>query len=111
MYVKCRSILDVNQVFYNMPTQDGVSWITMISGYAQQGYSEQAFYLFGLMQQEGLKQWCPPYNWKSRNNSETGHEGYVKQGYTEETFKLVYQMHADDLKTDKATLSAFSLCV
>ncbi len=47
----------------------------MISGYAQQGYGEQAFYLFGLMQQEGLKQWCPPYNWKSRNNSETGHEG------------------------------------
>jgi pentatricopeptide repeat protein len=37
--------------------------------------------------------------------------GYVKQGYTEETFKLFYQMHADDLKTDKATLSAFSLCV
>jgi len=75
MYVKCRSIVDVNQVFYNMPTLDGVSWITMISGYAQQGYGEQAFYLFGLMQQEGLKQWCPPYNWKSRNNSETGHEG------------------------------------
>ncbi len=37
--------------------------------------------------------------------------GYVKQGYTEEIFKLFYQMHADDLKTDKATLSAFSLCV
>ncbi|CAK9226608.1 unnamed protein product [Sphagnum troendelagicum] len=86
----CRqgSFLDVNQVFYNMPTQDGVSWITMISGYAQQG-----------MLTQDLASWTMKIS------------GYVKQGYTEETFKLFYQMHADDLKTDKAALSAFSLCV
>ncbi|CAM6034992.1 unnamed protein product [Sphagnum compactum] len=55
MYMKCRSIVNAHQVFDEMPTRDVVSWTTMISGYAQQGYGEQAFYLFGLMQQEGLK--------------------------------------------------------
>ncbi|CAM6030470.1 unnamed protein product [Sphagnum balticum] len=55
MYMKCRSIVNAHQVFDEMPTRDVVSWTTMISGYAQQGYGEQAFDLFGLMQQEGLK--------------------------------------------------------
>jgi len=55
MYIKCRSIVNAQQVFDNIFTQDVVSWTNMIFRYAQKGYGEQATYLFGLMQQEGLK--------------------------------------------------------
>jgi len=53
--IKCRSIVNAHQVFDNIFTQDVASWTNMIFRYAQNGYGEQATYLFGLMQQEGLK--------------------------------------------------------
>ncbi|KAL5098735.1 hypothetical protein RYX36_003062 [Vicia faba] len=48
--------LDVaRHLFDNMPVRDDVSWNTMISCYASRGLWEEAFRLFGRMQEEGIE--------------------------------------------------------
>ncbi|KAG0564182.1 hypothetical protein KC19_8G089900 [Ceratodon purpureus] len=54
MYVKCRSVVDAHRVFQEMPRRDVISWNSLISGYAQQGFKKKAFQLFGEMQKEGF---------------------------------------------------------
>ena len=52
MYVKCRSVLDAHRVFKDMLHRDVISWNSLISGYAQQGFKKKAFQLFDEMQKE-----------------------------------------------------------
>lgn len=54
MYVKCRSVLDAHRVFKETPYRDVISWNSLISGYAQQGFKKEAFQLFDEMQKEGF---------------------------------------------------------
>lgn len=54
MYVKCRSVLDAHQVFKEMPRRDVISWNSLISCYAQQGFKKKAFQLFEEMQNAGF---------------------------------------------------------
>eukprot|EP01018_Ginkgo_biloba_P031204 Gb_39249 [translate_table: standard] len=55
MYAKCGSIEIAYQVFDKMPERDAISWNAMISGYAQNGYANQALDLFNQMQLAGMK--------------------------------------------------------
>lgn len=55
MYCKCGSLEDANHVFSRMVQKDVISWSTMIAGFAQNGYSQEALKLFELMKASGIK--------------------------------------------------------
>ncbi|CAN1305315.1 Pentatricopeptide repeat-containing protein At3g24000, mitochondrial [Linum perenne] len=52
MYVKCGQIRDAHKLFDKMTVSNIVSWTAMISGYTQNGFVEQALYLFDEMLKE-----------------------------------------------------------
>ncbi|MCO5588985.1 hypothetical protein L7F22_042949 [Adiantum nelumboides] len=54
MYSKCKNINYARNVFDKMEHHDMVSWNTMISGYAQLGYVDNAFHLFNEMSYKGM---------------------------------------------------------
>ncbi|KAF3795533.1 Pentatricopeptide repeat-containing protein [Nymphaea thermarum] len=49
MYSKCGSVEVARKVFDQMPIKDGVSWGSMIAGYAQNGYSMEALQMFNKL--------------------------------------------------------------
>ncbi|KAK8619530.1 hypothetical protein V6N13_133486 [Hibiscus sabdariffa] len=53
MYSKCGNVVDANQVFMSITEPNVVSFNTMIVGFAQNGFGEEALTLFGKMQSEG----------------------------------------------------------
>lgn len=53
MYSKCGNIDKARVVFEGMPKPDLVSWTSLISGYAQNGYPEEAIKYFDLLLQSG----------------------------------------------------------
>jgi pentatricopeptide repeat protein len=55
MYAKCGSIEEAWRVFNKMPSQDVVTWTTMILGHVQCGQGKKALELFQKMQQEGVR--------------------------------------------------------
>jgi pentatricopeptide repeat protein len=54
MYTKCGSVEDARQVFDEMHHRDLVSWNSMISGYAQNGFGNEAIKLFYQVLAEGI---------------------------------------------------------
>ncbi|XP_010425185.2 PREDICTED: pentatricopeptide repeat-containing protein At2g03880, mitochondrial [Camelina sativa] len=55
MYCKCGSLEDARRVFSQMKARDVITWSTMISGLAQNGYSQEALKLFESMKSSGTK--------------------------------------------------------
>uniref|UniRef100_A0A166HRE8 Pentatricopeptide repeat-containing protein n=1 Tax=Daucus carota subsp. sativus TaxID=79200 RepID=A0A166HRE8_DAUCS len=55
MYMKCGSVEDGIQVFYNMEERDRVSWNALIIGYAQNGHGLEAIQMFKEMTLLGVK--------------------------------------------------------
>ncbi|CAH8387632.1 unnamed protein product [Eruca vesicaria subsp. sativa] len=55
MYCKCGSLEDARRVFNGMKERDVITWSTMISGLAQNGYSQEALKLFESMKASGTK--------------------------------------------------------
>eukprot|EP01018_Ginkgo_biloba_P026788 Gb_37509 [translate_table: standard] len=55
MYGKCGIIEIARQLFDNMPKRNAVSWNTLIAGYAQNGYANEALTLFNEMQLAGMQ--------------------------------------------------------
>ncbi|WZZ01875.1 hypothetical protein YC2023_074203 [Brassica napus] len=55
MYCKCGSLDDARRVFNGMKERDVITWSTMISGLAQNGYSQEALELFESMKASGTK--------------------------------------------------------
>eukprot|EP01018_Ginkgo_biloba_P015274 Gb_41648 [translate_table: standard] len=55
MYAKCGSIEDARQVFNDISERDAVSWSTMIGGYVQNAFCDEALKLFSDMQVAGVK--------------------------------------------------------
>ncbi|XP_057817701.2 pentatricopeptide repeat-containing protein At3g24000, mitochondrial [Cryptomeria japonica] len=55
MYVKCASVLDARDVFDKMPDRNVIVWTTMIAGYVQNGYYEEALKLLRQMMWEGVR--------------------------------------------------------
>ncbi|PKA64338.1 Pentatricopeptide repeat-containing protein [Apostasia shenzhenica] len=55
MYSKCGDVRTARQVFDRMPKRDLVSWTSMISGYAHNGFSMETLDFFSLMQNSDVK--------------------------------------------------------
>ena len=55
MYCKCGSLELARKVFDEMRERNVVSWTAMISGYAQQGHSKEAFSLFQKLVRSGIQ--------------------------------------------------------
>ncbi|KAH7438079.1 hypothetical protein KP509_04G000300 [Ceratopteris richardii] len=53
-YAKCGLLDSAQSVFYNLPIRDPVSWTTLIAGFLEQGYAEEAVNIFDKMQFEGV---------------------------------------------------------
>ncbi|XP_057983780.1 pentatricopeptide repeat-containing protein At3g53360, mitochondrial isoform X1 [Malania oleifera] len=55
MYTKCGSLVSARKLFDSMENSNVVSWSSLIVGYAQFGYGEEALNLFGTMISLGIK--------------------------------------------------------
>ena len=55
MYSKCGSIKGASEIYSNTGSDDVVSWTSMVNGYAEHGYSQEAIGLFEKMLQAGLR--------------------------------------------------------
>lgn len=55
MYCKCGGLEEARKLFDALPYRDVVSWTAMVTGYAQQGFHDEAIGLFRDMQREGIK--------------------------------------------------------
>ncbi|OMO79160.1 hypothetical protein COLO4_24524 [Corchorus olitorius] len=55
MYSKCGSLEDSLKVFENIPVHDNVSYASMIAGFTEHGYAEQAVQLFKDMLSEDIR--------------------------------------------------------
>jgi len=49
MYTRCGDVFDAQAVFDKMPRRNTITWTSMISGYAQSGFGEEAVLLFQKM--------------------------------------------------------------
>ena len=54
MYAKCGMLAKAQEVLFELPIRDVVSWSALISGYAQQNQGLQALNCFDRMQSEGF---------------------------------------------------------
>ncbi|PKU71466.1 pentatricopeptide repeat-containing protein At4g18520, chloroplastic-like [Dendrobium catenatum] len=54
MYVKCKEISDARSVFNVMQKRNTITWTTMISGYAQNGFGVEAINLFKRMKKRSI---------------------------------------------------------
>ncbi|XP_010277183.1 PREDICTED: pentatricopeptide repeat-containing protein At3g53360, mitochondrial [Nelumbo nucifera] len=54
MYGRCGSLKDARKVFDGMPERNEVSWTSMIAGYSQNSWGEDAIELYFKMRQSGL---------------------------------------------------------
>ncbi|KAF8091769.1 hypothetical protein N665_0436s0032 [Sinapis alba] len=55
MYAKCGSLEQARRIFDSMDNKDVVSWSTLIVGYAQSGFGEEALTLFKAMKSSGIE--------------------------------------------------------
>lgn len=53
MYSKCGRLISASMMFNGMSRKDIVSWSTIIAGYSQGGYGEEAFEYFSWMRKDG----------------------------------------------------------
>ncbi|KAH7294255.1 hypothetical protein KP509_28G062700 [Ceratopteris richardii] len=54
MYAKCGSMAEAHQIFGSLRSRDIVAWNSLIGGYAEHGYSQEALKLVELMQRCGI---------------------------------------------------------
>ncbi|XP_062015764.1 pentatricopeptide repeat-containing protein At1g53600, mitochondrial [Rosa rugosa] len=55
MYSKCGNVIDANRIFTSIFSPNTVSFNSMITGFAQNGFGEEALNLFWSMQNEGCE--------------------------------------------------------
>ncbi|KAL6205962.1 hypothetical protein ACLB2K_023213 [Fragaria x ananassa] len=120
MYSKCGNVIDASRIFTNIVSPNTVSFNSMITGFAQNGFGEEALNLFWSMQNEG----CEPnqitflgvlsacvhvglvkegrqffYSMQSLHNIEPGPDHYAcmvdllgRSGLLDEAVELIYSM-------------------
>ena len=54
MYAKCGALLKAQETFDDISSRNTVLWTSLIAGYAQHGYGEEALVCFECMQEEGF---------------------------------------------------------
>ncbi|KAJ8568102.1 hypothetical protein K7X08_020824 [Anisodus acutangulus] len=55
MYGKCGDLVSARRIFDGMRKKDAITWNAMISGYAQNGLSDETISLFNAMKEAGVK--------------------------------------------------------
>lgn len=61
MYCKCGGLAVARQLFDKFPRKDVIIWTTMISGYVDRDFSEEAFNLFRSMRKAGVRPTMPTF--------------------------------------------------
>ncbi|KAK4374228.1 hypothetical protein RND71_004905 [Anisodus tanguticus] len=90
---------DAQKVFDNMSDRDDVSWTTLISGYAQLGYLEEAFRVFDSIPEKSSVCWNAIIS------------AYVQSNKFHEAFSLFERMMSEDVVVDKfLAASMLSAC-
>ncbi|XP_057426960.1 pentatricopeptide repeat-containing protein At5g04780, mitochondrial [Lotus japonicus] len=56
VYAKCSSMKDAGRIFQSMPETNAVTWSSMMAGYVQNGFHEEALLLFQNAQLMGFEQ-------------------------------------------------------
>ncbi|XP_061363964.1 pentatricopeptide repeat-containing protein At5g04780, mitochondrial [Gastrolobium bilobum] len=56
IYAKCSSIKDAIRIFESMPEKSAVTWSSMVAGFVQNGFHEEALLLFHNAQLVGIEQ-------------------------------------------------------
>eukprot|EP00250_Pteridium_aquilinum_P017807 c23789_g16_i1 orf=1-294(+) len=54
MYAKCGALAKAQQVLYELPTRNVISWNAIIVGYCQYGYGQEALNCFEQMNCDGI---------------------------------------------------------
>mgnify|MGYP002775695495 FL=1 len=54
MYMKCGSLESAERVFKYLPKRDIVLWTTLVTGYVDYGFNDEALISFEAMQSEGI---------------------------------------------------------
>ncbi|KAF2317809.1 hypothetical protein GH714_041124 [Hevea brasiliensis] len=80
MYASCGVIEEAYEVFRWMPQRSKVSWTTMISAFAKQGYGQEALAIFQLMQSLGAEGARPDEITFIEVLSACSHAGLVNEG-------------------------------
>lgn len=80
MYASCGVIEEAYEVFRWMPHRSKVSWTTMISAFAKQGYGQEALAIFQLMQSMGTEEARPDEITFIEVLSACSHAGLVDEG-------------------------------
>uniref|UniRef100_A0A9I9ECA2 Pentatricopeptide repeat-containing protein n=1 Tax=Cucumis melo TaxID=3656 RepID=A0A9I9ECA2_CUCME len=94
MYCKCGVVEKALQVFNDMKTKDSVSWTSIISGLAVNGFSVSALNVFDQMLKEGI---CPTHGTFVGVLVACAHVGLVDKGVEhfksmENTYRLAPEM-------------------
>ncbi|XP_011651133.1 pentatricopeptide repeat-containing protein At2g22410, mitochondrial [Cucumis sativus] len=94
MYCKCGVVEKALQVFNDMKTRDSVSWTSIISGLAVNGFAESALNVFDQMLKEGI---CPTHGTFVGVLLACAHVGLVDKGVEhfksmENTYRLAPEM-------------------
>eukprot|EP00250_Pteridium_aquilinum_P034829 c8177_g1_i1 orf=2-427(+) len=79
MYAKCGVLAKAQEVFDELPVRDTLTWTALITGYAQQGETENALYYFDRMRESGVTP--DPITFLSVLNA-CSHAGLVDKGQT-----------------------------
>lgn len=103
MYVNFSFLEDARRVFDNLNNKDDVSWTTLISGYAQWGYVDEAYEVFESM--PAAKRKNSAVSWNAMIAA------YVQSNRFHEAFALFEKMRLEDVKMDKfVAASMLSAC-
>eukprot|EP01018_Ginkgo_biloba_P002433 Gb_04612 [translate_table: standard] len=112
MYAKCGSIERARRLFEKINQPNTVSWTSMIAGYAQNGYGEEALKLFGQMQLSGVKPNMKTFasvlpacaNLAALEQGMEIHEEIIKSGFQSDVFvdSALVDMYAKCGRIEKA---------
>ncbi|CAK8566361.1 unnamed protein product [Lathyrus sativus] len=98
MYVKCGSLREAQQVFYEIPCKNATSWNTLILGHAKHGLIGDAMKLFDKMPEPDIVSW---------NSIIAG----LVDNDSPHALRFVSMMHMKGLKLDEFTLpNALKAC-
>ncbi|PHU24058.1 hypothetical protein BC332_09165 [Capsicum chinense] len=81
MYASCGEIEEAYRVFEGMPRRNSVSWTSIITGFAKQGYAHEALTIFQQMESWGGNDVRPNEITFLGVLFACSHAGYVNEGY------------------------------
>ncbi|KAH0687242.1 hypothetical protein KY289_017953 [Solanum tuberosum] len=81
MYASCGEIEEAYRVFEEMPKRNSISWTSMITGFAKQGYAHDALTIFQQMESWGGNDVRPDEITFLGVLFACSHAGYVNEGY------------------------------